>query len=130
MITTTHQPAGRETAEATEPTRERPTLIPPVDVYENDAELLLIADLPGVPRDAVELNLEEGALTLSARRRGRPDGAVLGDELGDGDFLRSFRLPRGLDLEQVKAELDHGTLTIRLPKAKEFRPRQIAITTA
>ncbi|MEZ4268198.1 MAG: Hsp20/alpha crystallin family protein [Myxococcota bacterium] len=130
MLTNQTLSPSRETQGAAEETRERPTITPPVDVYENDAELLLIADLPGVARDAIELNLEDGALTLSARRTRLIEGAVLGDEIGDGDYLRSFRLPRGLDLESVKAELDSGTLKIRLPKAKEFRPRQIAITAA
>lgn len=130
MLTNQTLSPSRETQGAAEETRERPTITPPVDVYENDAELLLIADLPGVARDAIELNLEDGALTLSARRTRLIEGAVLGDEIGDGDYLRSFRLPRGLDLESVRAELDSGTLKIRLPKAKEFRPRQIAITAA
>lgn len=130
MLTTQTNSPRRGADETADDTHQRPTLSPLVDVYENDVELLLIADLPGVTREAIELNLEEGALTLSARRTRRADGAVIGDEIGDGDYLRSFRLPRGLDLETVKAELDAGTLRIRLPKAKEFRPRQIAITSA
>jgi HSP20 family protein len=130
MRTTHPNTSARADVEPAEPTYERPTISPSVDVYENDAELLLITDLPGVRRDAIELNLEEGALTLRAQRTRGTEGATLGDEIGDGDYLRSFRLPRGLDLGAVKAELDTGTLKIRLPKAKEFRPRQIAITAA
>ncbi|MCB9730383.1 MAG: Hsp20/alpha crystallin family protein [Deltaproteobacteria bacterium] len=130
MLTTHPNPSPQRKDDGMEQTRERPTVAPLVDVYENDSELLLIAELAGATRESVDLNLEEGALTLSATRERTVEGAILGDEIGDADYRRSFRLPRGLDLENVSAELDHGTLRIHLPKAKEFQPRQIAITSA
>ena len=103
-----------------------PRLAPPVDVYENADELLLMADVPGVEKDALDIRLDGGELTFEAKQT----------ELGEGDetyqavlFTRSFTLPSTIDVNQVAAELTDGVLTVRLPKSEAAKPRRIAVKT-
>ncbi len=102
------------------------TVAPPVDVYENQDELVLVADVPGISADNLELRIEKEVLTLEARR----------PQLGDGsdalrfDYERRFFLPRGLDAEKVQATVAKGVVTIRLPKAETAKPRRIPVRAA
>jgi len=91
-------------------------LSPAVDIYENTEGLTLIADLPGVARDQLDLGVEQGVLTIEAQ-----SGASFG-------YYRRFQLPEHLDLEHVSAELKHGVLTVVVPKAAAARPRKIEVT--
>lgn len=104
----------KETA-APAPTEDVTTVAPPVDIYENANELLLIADVPGVGNDAVQLHLEEDHLKLVAKR---------GNELS---YRRSFLLPEGVDFANANAKLTNGVLTIHLPKAESRKPRRIEV---
>ena len=106
---------------------ERGVIAPPVDVYENKDELLLIADMPGVAKGDVELHVENDQLRLYGKRPTSRAGAILGSELGDYDYERTFRLPEGLDTAHVKAEMKDGVLNVHLPKAAHAKPRRIAI---
>lgn len=103
--------------ESTAPTvaEQIPSIAPPVDIYENATELLLIADVPGVINDNVELHLEDDHIKLTARR---------GTEL---IYRRSFLLPDGFDFAKAAASLTDGVLTVRLPKAEARQPRRIAV---
>jgi len=87
---------------------------PAVDVYESDASWQLVADLPHVDRDDLELTVHEGVLKLRAAR-------------GDVGYERSFRLPTGMRGDQVAASLADGVLTLTLTKPDEARPQRIAI---
>lgn len=98
-----------------ETVNERPAVAPPVDIYENADEYLILADVPGVKSDAVKLHLEDGTLTLRATR---------GDLF---DYRRQFYLPEGVDMAKAEAKLDKGVLAIHLPKAEEARPRHIPV---
>ncbi len=90
---------------------------PSVDIFENDEGLTLIADIPGVPRDRLNLGIEKEILTIEA---------VAGES--DYGYHRRFQLPEHLDLEHVSAEMKHGVLTVHLPKAAAAKPRKIAVT--
>ncbi|MGM0578718.1 MAG: Hsp20/alpha crystallin family protein [Myxococcota bacterium] len=105
----------------------RPTRMPPVDVYESDDELLLVADMPGADREEMAVDVERGLLTLRGPRAWKAAGEPLGDELGEFEWERAFRLPRDLDTDSVRAEYDAGVLRIHLPKAPEVRPRRIQV---
>ena len=102
-------------------------LTPPVDLYENADEYRLVADLPGVSQDDVQLELERGELTLSATRTLSREGETLALGHREGDFRRVFRIPSEVDAARVEASFDQGVLQIRLPKSEGHKPRRIAI---
>lgn len=111
-----------------EEVNERETAAPLVDVYENDQEILLIADLPGVTKEGLRIDLDKDRLTIEARRsNGDGDGVELAAEYRPCDFRRSFLVPRGIDREKVDAELRAGVLRLSLPRADALKPRTIQV---
>jgi HSP20 family protein len=111
-----------------EEVNERETIAPLVDVYENDQEILLIADLPGVKKEDLRIDLDKDRLTIEARRsNGAAEGVELGAEYRPSDFRRSFLVPRGIDREKVDAELRAGVLRLSLPRADALKPRTIQV---
>lgn len=100
-----------------ERTRARSERAPAVDVYENESEVLIVADVPGVAPDRLDLRIELPELRIEARRDAE-DAPV---------WVRAFNIDARIDSEKVTAELKHGVLTVRLPKADEVKPRRIAI---
>jgi HSP20 family molecular chaperone IbpA len=110
-----------------ERTRERPAVAPAVDIYENQEEILLVADLPGVQRDHVSIDLEKDQLTLQARRSwdGAPEGFAA--RFHGFDYYRTFLVPKGIDAEKISAELTNGVLRVHLPKSAAVKPRRIEV---
>jgi HSP20 family molecular chaperone IbpA len=87
-----------------------------IDVYENENELLLLADLPGVPADGLDVRVENGELTIEGRRGEKQK------------YRRVFALDdAGFDLDAVAARQSNGVLELRLPKAAQKRARKIAV---
>lgn len=114
---------------AREETRElKNYLLPAVDIYETDEGLVLLADLPGVAKDALEINIEQGLLTIE----GCPGQGVSGEEVISefalSRFYRQFRLPDTLDGAGSSAVLKDGVLAITLPRAAAAKPRRIEVT--
>jgi len=107
-------------------------VVPPVDVLENDNELLIIADVPGISGNAIDLRVENDMLTLEAHRsEGATDSIrALGREYEEVNFVRNFRIPAGIDAPNISAEAKNGTLVVRLPKAAAARPRKIEVRPA
>ena len=106
------------------------TWAPPVDIYETDDALVLTADLPGVPKDAVSIEIHQNTLMLRGERK--PAAEVPADrdhrvERAYGTFQRSFVLPTLVDQEHVQATYRDGILELRLPKLESAKPRRIAI---
>ena len=118
---------SREAAQAADPTRERRLVAPPVDIYENQEGYLVLADLPGVRADDVDVRFEEGELHLSARRELGARPGLVASELVDADFRRLFKIPEDVDAGAIEAELRDGVLRLRLPKARRLQPRKIAV---
>lgn len=114
-------------AAAAEDIQQRPAVAPGVDVYENKDELLILADVPGVGREDLTVNLEKNRLTIEARRSEAVRGHAIAAEYRPLDFRRTFLVPQGIDAEKIVAELALGVLKVHLPKAAALRPRQIAI---
>lgn len=106
-----------------------PTAAPAVDIFENETEILLHADLPGVRKDDITINIDNGKLTLSGMRYISTTGAVAWKELADVEFRRTFAVPQSIDINSVHAELKDGVLHLHLPKSESAKPRQIEITT-
>lgn len=104
-------------------------LTPPVDVTEDSAGITLHADLPGVSRDKLQLQVEADTLTIDAEvGLALPEGLQsTHTEVGVGRFHRSFTLSKELDVEKISAELANGVLTLRIPKAQHAQARRISI---
>jgi HSP20 family protein len=104
-----------------------PTTAPPVDVYENDHEILLVAELPGVEPEALQVDLDNGELLVEAPRTAVVNGSLVESEYGDCRFQRRFALPVGIDAAKVTADLKNGVLELHLPKAEAAKPRRIEV---
>jgi HSP20 family molecular chaperone IbpA len=103
---------------------------PAVDIYENEDEILLHADMPGVLKKDVSVDIDNGTLAISGVRRLPPDPAATYEEFLDVEYVRSFSVPQAIDVEKVEAELKNGVLRLHLPKSEAAKPRQIEIKTA
>jgi HSP20 family molecular chaperone IbpA len=108
----------------------RPDAVAPrVDVYENDAEYLVLADLPGVAQEALSLRLDKRELTLEAQVTPQKGESLL-TEFAPTAWRRVFTVPRNVEVDAIGASLNHGVLTLRLPKAERHKPRQIPVRVA
>lgn len=107
-------------------------MIPPVDVFEDAAGITLYADLPGVPKDKLDLQLEADTLTIEGEvALDVPEGMdATHAEVSLSRYRRSFTLSRELDTAKVSAEFKHGVLKLRIPKAEHAQPRKIDIKVA
>lgn len=115
-----------------ERTRDRRTYTPNVDIIETQDEFLVVADMPGVSSDAVDIQYEQGVLTLQGRVEPRQDEGgttYLLQEYGVGDYYRSFRLGEDIDTEKIDARLKDGVLELRLPKSESTKPKKITVKT-
>lgn len=113
-----------------EKTRELYEATPAVDIYENEDEILLHADMPGVVKDDISVNIDNGTLSLSGVRKLASKGIANWEEFSDVEYIRSFSVPQTIDVERVEAELKDGVLRLHLPKSEAAKPRQIEIKTA
>jgi HSP20 family protein len=107
---------------------EQRPITPPCDVYENDSEVLVVADVPGATRENLQISFEHGELWLSARRLLPPQqGSLVRAEYRDASFERRFAVPNGIDAGKISAELKDGVLRLHLPKSDAVKPRQIPV---
>jgi HSP20 family molecular chaperone IbpA len=102
-------------------------LRPAVDIFETEEGLTLIADLPGVDKEGLDINIEKGILTIQGRSGHVRRGSDLYREFELGDFYRQFQLPDEIDASKVAAQMKDGVLALQLPKAEAARPRRIEI---
>ena len=118
--------------EAGEPTPAPPRLVftPQIDIFETEDGLTLLADLPGVSLDSLELQVQDNKLTLFGRVKPpvSSDATLRYQEYQVGDYLRSFILSDEVDHERVSATLNNGVLKVWLPKAKKAPSRRIQVT--
>jgi len=110
---------------------ERMLFKPPIDIYESDGGLVLLADLPGVAVETLELQVQDNKLTLFGRvkRPAGDDAQLRHGEYHEGDFLRSFILSDEVDYERISATLNNGVLKVVLPQAPKAEPRRIQVET-
>lgn len=105
----------------------RPAIAPPVDVYENDDEILVVADLPGARPESVDIKFEKDELSISAKRDGKDTGQVLFGARPHGEYRRTFLVPQGIDAAQITADMNEGVLRVHLPKGSAIKARTIAV---
>jgi HSP20 family protein len=123
---------AKEKAEVTTPaeqTRPGAVFTPAVDIFETDKEITLLADMPGVKTDSLNIDLHENVLSL--------DGDVQSPEGGDerdvfreyrtGKYYRQFTLSQMIDQSKIEAVMKDGVLRLRLPKVEAATPRKIAV---
>jgi HSP20 family molecular chaperone IbpA len=110
--------------------QELPRVAPLVDIYENEDEILLHADMPGVAKDNITVNVDNGRLEISATRILQKKGSGSWQEFGDVEYRRIFSVPQSIDVAKVNAELKEGVLKLHLPKAETAKPRTIEISVA
>ncbi len=112
-------------------TAENIEFAPAVDIYDRGEEIVLVADMPGVPSEGTEVHLDRGALSIRGRvSQEPPAGRWTLQEFRVGDYVRTFTVSEDIDPAGIAAELKSGVLTLRLPKAAEKKPRKIEVRTA
>jgi HSP20 family protein len=104
---------------------------PNVDIYENDKQDVVVkAELPGFPREAIKVTFEHNTLTIEGERQLETDvprEKFRVTERQSGTFRRSFALPASVDSAHAQASYQDGVLTITLPRREETKPRQIQV---
>jgi HSP20 family protein len=104
--------------------------LPPIDIYETADRFVVIAEVPGLTRDQVQVRVENNHLTLSGEQPLRPGGSarVLQIERGHGRFTRTIVLDSAVDAAGVSADLKDGVLTVTLPKSSNRGSQRIDIS--
>jgi HSP20 family protein len=107
------------------------TWAPAVDIYETENELVLKADLPDMNEKDLDIRVENNMLTIRGERKFENEVKqenYLRVERAYGTFSRSFSLPNAVNTEAIKADYNHGVLTVQLPKRAEAKPKQVKVT--
>lgn len=106
-------------------------ITPNVDIYEEGSEVVLRADLPGMKKDDIKIDISEHVLTISGERT-KTEKVEKKDfyrhERTFGSFYRRFELPMDLDTEKIKAHYEHGVLELRIPRLKEAEKKHVKIS--
>ena len=104
---------------------------PPIDIFETPDGLVLLADLPGVTLESLELQVQDNKLTLYGKVKPDlpPDARMIHQEYAVGHFLRSFILSDEVDHERISAKLNQGVLEVVLAQLRKSEPRRIQVTT-
>src|SRR5438309_7884429 len=128
MAEKTVETAEVQKANMTESTRHQERYVaPPVDIYETRDGLVVLADLPGVAKEALEVRVDDNVLTIRGHARHTVPGDVTYREYELVNFFRQFELNDKVDQSRITADLKCGVLTLNLLKAEEVTPRQIAV---
>ncbi len=109
---------------------ERGAWMPAVDIHETDDEYVVKADLPGLKKEDIQIDLKDSTLTLKGEKRFEEKVSkdnYIRTERAYGTFVRSFTLPHNVDSEKIKASYKDGVLELTLPKKEEAKPKQIKV---
>lgn len=112
-----------------EATRAAAVYMPATDIYETDGHVVLVADMPGVAPDGVDIGLERRVLTIRGRMPAESHDRYrrIHAEYGEGDFERVFTLSEEIDRDRIEASHRSGVLTLKMPKAESAKPRKIEV---
>ena len=109
------------------------TWVPPVDIFQDKDNLVLRAEVPGIDKDAIDVRVENGLLTLQGERKtdtDLDDKNAFRRERIFGRFARSFTLPTSVDATRITARYGDGVLEIVLPKAEAAKPKRVEVQAA
>ncbi len=118
-----------ERGQEVEATRAQPVFLPCTDIFEREDAMVVMADMPGVGPEAVDVDLAGDELTISGRVG---DTSIAGHSLSHaeyerGDYRRQFRLSGGIEADKIEATIKNGVLQVILPKSKEAQPHKITV---
>lgn len=121
--------SSRDAANAQQMQATQRFVVPPVDVFENEASITLLADLPGVTREQLNVRVDGDNLVLEATATvsGPENMELVYGEAQCPSYRRQFTLSRELDAARIEAQLRDGVLRLTIPKAEEARPRRIQV---
>jgi HSP20 family molecular chaperone IbpA len=121
---------ARESNEMQAARAEEAALLPPVDIYEDAAGITLVADLPGVSRERLSVQVDKDTLLIEgeAAIEMPSEMEALYADLRSTRFRRSFTLSRELQADHIDAQMQDGVLTLKVPKRAELQPRKIQVT--
>ena len=122
-------PQKKEVASQQEKTIPARFYVPPTDIFETDGALKIVVEVPGVPKEAVDIKVESEVLSIEGRIETTNYNGLepLYTEYPIGHFARSFTLPWQVDQQNITAHLEDGVLTLTLNKRPESKPRRIVI---
>lgn len=106
------------------------TVIPPVDITENKDTIQLVADIPGIEKDQLDIHVENGTLTLYASNKENKPADQVYREFHPVNYYRQFNVSDRINTASIAAELKNGVLTLTLPKQEEAKPKKIEVKTA
>jgi HSP20 family molecular chaperone IbpA len=121
---TTESGGGTTQEELRAPERH---LAPAVDIFETSTGLVVVADLPGVHQDGLDLRVDDDVLTIQGRPRVESTGEDQYREYTLCPYFRQFQLTDAVAQDRITAHLQHGVLTLTLPKAEKAKPRRIPV---
>ncbi len=111
-----------------ETTKNETYFSPHVDIFETEKDVIVIADMPGVASESIDLSLEDNILTIQGHRAPQKQmGRILLEEYESGHYLRRFTVAETIDQEKIEASLADGVLRLRLPKVGPAQPKKIEI---
>jgi HSP20 family protein len=113
------------------PGRVTQNWVPALDVWETENEVVYAFDLPGIPEDAISIEVKDETLSITAEREKTEETSENGFyrfERRYGTFARAVGLPQGVDQEQIAARYENGVLEVRVPKPVEAKPRKIELS--
>jgi HSP20 family protein len=107
----------------------RATIVPAVDVFEDQTGITVVADLPGVSKDRLDVKVQDGNLVIEAEASvPTPDGLrLLHAEIPAPSYFRAFTLSPDFDTSKIEANLQDGVLKLRIPRSEKARPRRIEV---
>jgi HSP20 family protein len=115
------QPSG-------ETTKSDTYFAPHVDIFETDRDVTVIADMPGVTAEGIDLSLEDNILTIQGHRPPQPQlGRLILEEYETGHYLRRFTVAETIAQDKIEASLADGVLKVRLPKVGPAQPKKIEV---
>ena len=120
---------GKDVRQAAPATDE--IFVPRVDICENRDEIRLVAEMPGVSQDTLDVTVENNVMTIEGRASvdAPPEGyELVGQEYGVGRYRRDFSLSDQVDLDGIRARVKHGLLELSIPKKEELKTRKIEIS--
>jgi HSP20 family protein len=103
---------------------------PAVDIFEKDDNMYIKAELPGMDKKDISLDIQNGVLTLRGERKYEnevKEENFYRKEMSHGTFVRSFTLPADVDADRIKAEFKDGILTVEVPSPETRKPKQISV---
>jgi HSP20 family molecular chaperone IbpA len=122
----------REVEKAQEQTRPMRAFLPTADIFETEDALTVVLEMPGVDRNNIDVNVDNGVLMIEGRIDfSKYEGLQpVYSEYNIGPFRRNFRISSRIDQDKIKAEMRDGVITLTLPKAEQTKPRRIEVRTS